>query len=77
MKLNQIHDNPPKGVNFTAYYYDGSGAALYQWTKENQIVDAEGDYICEGHEVQDWLCDADYGWWTELPADFQFWFMNA
>jgi len=76
MEFRTIHSHPPKNTHFAAYHADGSGSDLFCWTDHNQIVDAEGDYICNAEDLQGHLCDADYCLWHELPKDFYFFFMK-
>lgn len=71
ISLNYFHDGAPMG-NFTAYYTDGSGAAVFQ------IVD--GTLYCDGYvacdatnkDIEAYMCDRGYDRWSRLPDDFNF-----
>ena len=72
-KLNSIYTDPiPNGTKFVALFSDGSGADVYF---KNDGLIFHFDYP-EGEEApdnQEWLAEAGYSEWIELPNDFKLW----
>jgi len=69
-KLNSIYtDKITNGTKFVALFSDGSGASIYYTDKAGKLFNAN----CEEYAStpNDYLDDAGYSEWIELPADFK------
>ena len=73
IKLKSTITDPPKKGRIVAFYGDGSGAALFYVRKNGVLVNAEGELIV-GYTADEWLFEAGYSEWAELPDNFRLWF---
>lgn len=62
---------PPRG-RFVALFDDGSGAALFVWSDDEHLFDAEGDDhgVMEDWELEEWLYESGYWCWKSLPEGY-------
>ncbi|MDE2105544.1 MAG: hypothetical protein KGL39_50425 [Patescibacteria group bacterium] len=62
----------PNGTKFVAFYYDGSGAALFWIDDSGHLYDAEAEEISATPDTH--LLDSEFGYWMKLPDGYKFWF---
>lgn len=70
--LNSIHtDKIPNGTKFVALFSDGNGASLFHKDENGGMFMGDNEEI--SGDAQDWLAEAGYSHWIELPNDFKLW----
>ncbi len=71
--MKYLHtDSIPNGTKIVAIMHDGSGADLYEVTKEGDLYIPKYEETLTG-APDAYLLDCGYGYWMELPKSFKLW----
>ena len=68
--MKTFHDDTP-GQKFIAIYGDGSGCQIFQ--RRGDMFSSPCFYDDEDTITIDWLLDAGFVWFIDLPDDFSVW----
>lgn len=70
--MSWLYDEAPPRGRFVALYDDGSGAALFVWSDDGHLFDADGDDhgVMEGWELEEWLYESGHCGCTALPEGY-------
>lgn len=66
-----VMESPRPGTRFVALFADGSGASVFSVRDDGRLLNANGGSC--GRVDCDWLLEAGYVFWTELPEGFALW----